>query len=54
MMFHIYVYQKKKQTNYLKFQAIDIFKDLLTNKQFSVEVLSGSLIVLDSEYRELV
>ena len=31
-----------------------MFKDLLTNKQFSIEILFGSLIMLDSENRELV
>ena len=27
-------------------------KDLLTNKQFSIDILSGSLIMLDSENRD--
>ena len=27
----------------------DFYQDLLTNKQFSIEILSGGLIVLDSE-----
>ena len=32
----------------------DFYQDLLTNKQFSIEILSGSLIMLDSENIELV
>ena len=31
-----------------------LVKDLLTNKQFSMEIFSGNLILLDSENRELV
>ena len=32
----------------------DFYQDLLTNKQFSIQILSGSLIMLDSENIELV
>ena len=31
-----------------------MFIDFLTNKQFSREILSGSLIMIDSENRELL
>ena len=31
-----------------------MLKDLLTNKQFSIDILSGSLIMLDSENRQLM
>ena len=43
-----------KTNQLLKISGNWLFKDLLTNKQFSIEILSGSLIMLDSENRELV
>ena len=45
---------EEKTNNLLKILGNWLFKDLLTNKQFSIEILSGSLIMLDSENRELV
>ena len=45
---------KEKTNQLLKISGNWLFKDLLTNKQFSIEILSGSLIMLDSENRELV
>ena len=50
-----YLCVKEEKTNQLlKISRNWLFKDLLTNKQFSTEILSGSLIMLDSENRELV
>ena len=43
-----------KTNQLLKISGNWLFKDLLTNKQFSIETLSGSLIMLDSKNRELV
>ena len=43
-----------KTNQLLKISGNWLFKDLLTNKQFSIEILSGSLIMLDSENRQLV
>ena len=45
---------EEKTNQLLKISGNWLFKDLLTNKQFSIEILSGSLIMLDSENRELV
>ena len=43
-----------KTNQSLKISGNWLFKDLLTNKQFSIEILSGGLIMLDSENRELM
>ena len=45
---------EEKTNQLLKISGNWLFKDLLTNKQFSIEILFGSLIMLDSENRELV
>ena len=51
----LYLCVSEEKTNQLlKISGDWLFKDLLTNKQFSVEILTGSLIMLDSENRELV
>ena len=38
----------------MKISSNELFKDLLTNKQFSIETLYESLILLDLENRELM
>ena len=45
---------EEKTNQLLKISDNWLFKDLLTNKQFSIEILSGSLIMLDSENRKLI
>ena len=47
-----YLCVSEERTNQLlKISGNCLFKDLLTNKQFSIEILPGSLIMLDSENR---
>ena len=45
---------EEKTNQLLKISGNWLLKDLLTNYQFSKEILSWSLIMLDSEKRELV
>ena len=42
---------EEKTNQLLKISGNFLFKNLLTNKHFSIEILSGSLIMLDSENR---
>ena len=45
---------EEKIKQLLKISGNSLFKDLLANKQFSIVILSGSLIMLDSENRQIV
>ena len=45
---------EEKTNQLLNISGNSLFRDLLTNKQFSIEILSGSLIMLDAENRKLV
>ena len=45
---------EEKSSQLLKMSGNWLFRDLLTKKQFSIEIFSGSLIVLDSQNRKLV